>query len=188
MEHFLQIRILREEKKLPYSEISEPGLIIFCFYFCLLYLTCRYLSYYTWDEFSHWGFFTKELVSTNALINSESALACKNYPPGAPVFHYFITSIVGYSEGLVLGLAEEMNCGIPVIATKERGHKELIDHGVNGYLYDIDNKDQFIGFVKVLYADVEKRITFGRNAKEKAKKFHISNSLNYMQEIYDEWV
>lgn len=93
-----------------------------------------------------------------------------------------------YSEGLGLGLAEEMNCGIPVIATKERGHKELIDHGVNGYLYDIDNKDQFIGFVKVLYADVEKRITFGRNAKEKAKKFHISNSLNYMQEIYDEWV
>jgi glycosyltransferase EpsD len=93
-----------------------------------------------------------------------------------------------YSEGLGLGLAEEMNYGIPVIATKERGHKELIDHGVNGFMYDIDNKDQFVGFVNELYADVEKRVTFGRNAKENVKKFNISNSLKCMQEIYEEWI
>jgi len=93
-----------------------------------------------------------------------------------------------YSEGLGLGLAEEMNCGVPVIATKERGHKELIDHGVNGYMYDIDNKDQFIRFVSELYVDLEKRVALGKNAKEKVKKFHISNSLKCMQEIYGEWI
>ena len=105
---------------------------------------------------------------------------------------YIAISDVGisssYSEGLGLGLAEEMNCGVPVIATKERGHKELIDHGINGYMYDIDNQDQFVGFVNELYTDVEKRIMFGRNAKEKVKKFHISKSLKCMQEIYDEWL
>jgi glycosyltransferase EpsD len=105
---------------------------------------------------------------------------------------YIAISDVGisssYSEGLGLGLAEEMNYGVPVIATKERGHKELIDHGINGYMYDIDNQNQFVGFVNELYNDVEKRIMFGRNAKEKVKKFHISKSLKCMQEIYDEWL
>jgi glycosyltransferase EpsD len=34
-------------------------------------------------------------------------------------------------EGLPLGLAEQMMCGVPVVATVERGHKELVIPGKN---------------------------------------------------------
>ena len=44
-----------------------------------------------------------------------------------------------YREGLPLNLMEAMLCGKPVVASINRGHKELVKEGVNGYLYSVDN-------------------------------------------------
>ncbi|MBE6648424.1 MAG: glycosyltransferase family 4 protein [Ruminococcaceae bacterium] len=44
-----------------------------------------------------------------------------------------------YREGLPLNLMEAMLCGKPVVASTNRGHRELVKEGVNGYLYTPDN-------------------------------------------------
>lgn len=90
-----------KEKRIPYEEILHPGMVYFIFYFIFLYFTCQLLSYNIWDEFSHWGLAAKDMFFTNRLVNSESAVAFKSFPPGLALFDYFITSIIGYSEGKV---------------------------------------------------------------------------------------
>lgn len=40
------------------------------------------------------------------------------------------------SEGLPINLLEAMSCGLPVIAGRNRGHSEILDHGSNGFLVE----------------------------------------------------
>lgn len=42
-------------------------------------------------------------------------------------------------EGFGINLVEAMYCGLPVIATNNRGHKMIINDDENGYLVDIDD-------------------------------------------------
>lgn len=87
-------------------------------------------------------------------------------------------------EGLGLGLAEEMLCRVPIIASHDRGHKEMVVNGVNGYLFQQNNKEEFIQFVVELYNNNILRDTFAEAALEKAQEFLIENSLESMKKIY----
>ncbi|KHO02965.1 hypothetical protein JS55_04180 [Rickettsia felis str. LSU] len=61
---------------------------------------------HAYDDFSHWGIFTKELLyfgvfeSQNSLTSIITTHA--HYPRGAAVYHYFMLSLSGYSDGNVL--------------------------------------------------------------------------------------
>lgn len=48
-----------------------------------------------------------------------------------------------YREGLPLNLMEAMLCGKPIVASKNRGHRELIKSGENGYLVDAEDVSGF---------------------------------------------
>ncbi len=48
-----------------------------------------------------------------------------------------------YREGMPLNVIEAMLCGKPVAASKNRGHNELIQNGVNGYLVDADDVEAY---------------------------------------------
>jgi glycosyltransferase EpsD len=91
-------------------------------------------------------------------------------------------------EGLGLGLAEEMLCSIPVVASVDRGHKEMIDHGVNGFMYRQGSHDDFINCVRKLYEDVQYRHEAGKNAAVKAQQFVLEKSLQDMAAIYQAYL
>jgi glycosyltransferase EpsD len=91
-------------------------------------------------------------------------------------------------EGLGLNLAEEMLCELPIIATKDRGHQELIEHGRNGYLFDQNNKEQFVDCVFKLYRDKELRTKFALNSAAKGLSFTLSRSIKSMTEIYGRYL
>jgi len=91
-------------------------------------------------------------------------------------------------EGLGLNIAEAQFCGLPVIATHDKGHEELIQHGFNGFLFPQNDRDKFIEYVKTLYFDKEMRNIMGQNASESVKKFDISVSLTQMDEIYKKYL
>lgn len=48
-----------------------------------------------------------------------------------------------FREGLPLNVTEALLCGKPVVASLNRGHRELIREGENGYLVEADDADGF---------------------------------------------
>lgn len=55
-------------------------------------------------------------------------------------------------EGLPMAVLEAMSCGIPVVATRCSSLPELIEDGVNGYLCEIGDVDEFADKIN-LFAD-----------------------------------
>ena len=51
-------------------------------------------------------------------------------------------------EGMPFNIIEAMGCGIPVLASQIKGHEDLIDDGVEGYLYERGNMADFTAKVK----------------------------------------
>lgn len=48
-----------------------------------------------------------------------------------------------YREGLPLNLMEAMLCGKPIVASDNRGHRELVKNGISGYIVNPDNSEDF---------------------------------------------
>jgi glycosyltransferase EpsD len=88
-------------------------------------------------------------------------------------------------EGLGLGLVEQMMCKVPVLATIDRGHKELVINDFNGYLFEQNNSDEFLKYLSMFYENDKKRLEMGKNAFIKAQEFEITNSLSAMKKIYN---
>lgn len=91
-------------------------------------------------------------------------------------------------EGLGLNLIEEMMCGLPIIATVDRGHKEVVDHKVNGFLYPQNDEKQFCKSVLILKNKPDVTKQFSINAVAKAQKFELSNSVRIMTKIYKKYL
>lgn len=88
-------------------------------------------------------------------------------------------------EGLGLNLAEEMFCGLPVVATYDRGHNEMIIDGYNGFTFPQNNISIFVEKILFLYSNVEKRLDMGTNAFDSIQRFSLNNSLAEMIKIYE---
>lgn len=91
-------------------------------------------------------------------------------------------------EGLGLNLVEEMFCGLPIVATKDRGHRELIEDGVNGYLFRQGDRQQFISYIYQLYLTPKMREQMRSQSIKKAQKFSLSHSLEAMAHIYNSFL
>lgn len=91
-------------------------------------------------------------------------------------------------EGLGLNLAEEMFAGLPVVATVDRGHKEIVKDEYNGFMYAQLNHHGFENAVCKLYQDPELRKKMGENAKEYIQKFSLENAFASLIEIYEKYM
>lgn len=87
-------------------------------------------------------------------------------------------------EGLGLNLAEEMFCGLPVVATSDRGHKELIVSGLNGFIFPQNDKGKFIEYIYQLSQNEGKRTAMGFESQKIANQFTLDKSLAAMADIY----
>lgn len=89
-------------------------------------------------------------------------------------------------EGLGLHLVEAKMCGLPVIATDVRGHREVVHHNVDGFLYPKGDYRKFVQFVLELYHDSCLRKSFSEKALINSAKFDLSVSVSEMYNIYSE--
>lgn len=87
-------------------------------------------------------------------------------------------------EGFGITVAEDMFAGLPVVVSYDRGHKEMVIDGFNGYFFDINKPEQFSDKIYELYKYPEKRILMGLNAKKSIQKFSIENALAAHISIY----
>lgn len=89
-------------------------------------------------------------------------------------------------EGQGLNLVESMASGLPLVASNIRGHKDVVNNGWNGILFDLDNPKNFIDAIILLYKNPALRLEMGKRNVEEAKKYSVEIAVNKMAEIYDE--
>jgi len=88
-------------------------------------------------------------------------------------------------EGLPVNIMEAMATGLPVIATRCRGNRDLVSHGYNGILVDIDNAQQMAEAVHQLYSCKSLQIRYGKNSLKRIQKYSLPCVLAEMEKTYD---
>lgn len=68
-------------------------------------------------------------------------------------------------ETFGLVVAEAMAAGLPVVASRVGGVPELIDSGVNGFIFEVNDEAQMIADVRELADDPARRATMGEAAR-----------------------
>lgn len=91
-------------------------------------------------------------------------------------------------EGLGLNLAEEMFAGLPVVASEDRGHKEIVNDGYNGFMFAQMDQVGFVSAVNELYHKPELRKKMGENAKNYIQQFSLPNAMASLTEIYKKYM
>ena len=88
-------------------------------------------------------------------------------------------------EGLPVNIMEAMYMGLPVVATNNRGHKELVIDNKNGYLIDIKDKRGFYNKILELSKNKDKRKEFGIISKNLSCNYLIDAVKPKFVKIYE---
>ena len=95
--------------------------------------------------------------------------------------------LVSLREGLPRSIMEMMAMKIPVIATNIRGNRDLIEHGVNGFLVPIKDVSQITEKCLYLLNNETISMQFGERGREKIEnQFSIEKILHQLEVIYKE--
>ena len=89
-------------------------------------------------------------------------------------------------ESFSFQVVEAMNAGVPVITTNIGNLAEIIDDDKEGILVEPNNQEQIIAAVKKISEDREFREMIVKNAKEKAKLFSISRTVDNLVNLIHE--
>ena len=93
------------------------------------------------------------------------------------------------SEDESFGLAalEAMSCEVPVVASNVGGLKELISHGVDGYLVKIGDAEALAQCSLKILQDLSLQEKFGRNARQKVlEKYTPDKIVPRYEDLYEE--
>jgi glycosyltransferase involved in cell wall biosynthesis len=87
-----------------------------------------------------------------------------------------------------LTVLEAFAAGIPVIAPRAGGIKDSIQDGWNGFLYEPQNRDDFIKKLKLLIRDRALRETMGNRAKDYIAEYSWENTVNNLLKVWEEQI
>lgn len=81
------------------------------------------------------------------------------------------------TEAICLSIAEAMEMGLPVVATRVGGVSELVRDGETGFLVERESPQELANKLELLMQDKQRRETMGRNAKK-----HLQDICFYQEE------
>ncbi len=87
-------------------------------------------------------------------------------------------------EGLPVAVMEAMASGLPIVATKVRGNRDLVVECETGFLVEVGDATTLARRVAQLLANEELRRSFGRRARERIQAYKLEHALEAMDEIY----
>lgn len=88
-------------------------------------------------------------------------------------------------EGLPLNIIEAMYCGLPIVATACRGNRDLICNNKNGYIVDINNKEQFRKKVLYFYNTSNEKLESIKNEDKKIiEQYLLKNVIEQIANVY----
>lgn len=85
-------------------------------------------------------------------------------------------------EGISLVLIEAMSCGLPIVSYAcQCGPKDLIEHGKNGFLCEVNDETKLAEYICSIIEDEKLRIKMGQASKKKSEEFRI-------EKIATQWI
>lgn len=79
---------------------------------------------------------------------------------------------------------EAMSCGKPVLAANARALPELVEHGVNGYLFESDNATDAAQWMNKFLEKPEDWPAMGKAGIERSKAHSLNNTILAYEEFY----
>ncbi|MGO4543333.1 glycosyltransferase family 4 protein [Paenibacillus sp. 2TAB23] len=87
-------------------------------------------------------------------------------------------------EGLPVNIMEAMACGLPIVATTNRGHSELVTEGENGYLVKENQMKVFANKLVELSRSKSLREELGEKSGVMVKKYSLAQVALELNDIY----
>ena len=89
-------------------------------------------------------------------------------------------------EGLGSILLDAMDFGLPIIASNVGGIPEIIKHGVNGILVNLNSFDDYYNALKSLFSDTKMRSRMQQSNTEKGKDFSVKTMTDQYIKLYNQ--
>lgn len=89
-----------------------------------------------------------------------------------------------YREGLPVNIVEAMACELPVVASNNRGHCELIKANVNGYTVDPLDFNGMFEKILLIYQSSELQRKMGESNRQKAYKYSLNQVEQQLTMLY----
>ena len=90
-------------------------------------------------------------------------------------------------EGLPFNILEALGCGKTVIASDVKGHRDIIENGKSGFLFNPDDVAELVSLVKNVYTG--KISVMPEQARERYKRFSFDSvfpeTYGIMKELID---
>lgn len=91
-------------------------------------------------------------------------------------------------EGLPVNLLESMAKGIPIVAINNRGSRQLIKDGRNGYIIEAEDDKTFLASLKKLNDSEKLRTEMGLNNRVDVQKYSTTIVREQLERIYKKYV
>jgi glycosyltransferase EpsD len=92
------------------------------------------------------------------------------------------------SEGLPFNILEAQLCALPVAASRIRGHTDLVENGVTGFLYEPGDTDELSEIIARLHQDRTLGKTIGTSARESAQRFTLDKAFAANTAVYKKMI
>jgi len=130
----------------------------------------------------------KELISIKKL-ESDVLLYGGSSTPEILMSAFDIFVLPSISEGLSNTVLEAMSCGLPIVASNVGGNSELVSDKINGNLFELNNRTEFIENINKLIESKELRNAYGKASKKIVDdKFSLQVMTDNYQDVYKDVV
>lgn len=131
-----------------------------------------------------------EKENLEALIASmglEQSITMLGYVTNLQDYQHIADILVACSkrEGLGLNVIEAQMSGNPCVLTDNRGHRELIDEGRNGFLVGINDYKAMTDSILAILDDPKKADDFSRNGLKFSQQYSFTSVKKELKEIYE---
>lgn len=131
----------------------------------------------------------KQQYLENFIISERLQRSVKmiGYVTNLPDYQHIADALVCCSkrEGLPLNVIESMLSGNPVVATKNRGHRELIEDAKTGFLVNIDDYETMASKIISLFSNSVLKSCIEKNALLFAQQYTFDSVKKELSRIYN---
>ena len=92
------------------------------------------------------------------------------------------------TETLGLVLLEAMAAGCPAMAARSGGITDIIDEGVNGYLFEPNSDEDFVAVARQMLNERDRVAELRKNARAEAEKWDWEGATRQLEGFYEEMV